>query len=438
MIKSIISYAKNIMSFPKKNIDDNLFKDVKNISAILNNYNINRSILQGLYIRDVIGIDQIVKKIFIEKMGLNFIYEYWNIEQYVKDFEDFDYDNNNNNNNIKDNIISFISKKISHLNKGNIYFIHLNLHGHVNLIYIDTKQNYKWKYYYYEPHMPEINIRQYIIIDYIKECFYNSGYDDIILPKFLLKQQRLPLCYMYILNFFLNLYLSNDNCSVNIICEQLHNIYIMDFTEIILKLCRNSNLIDNFYFSLLTNDVINIKKLCYKKNICTKDFLLYCCEPSIFLLYLEKHKIHINYLQINLLHDEDIDFYYIIEILENIKKNDNISSYNKHQMLLLSLVMNHYFDIKSDILIMTKKEIDQKLFVDIIDKTNVLFYYLNYNFYKNVFEMICDKKEKKNIIDKIYNNKNIMAKCSDILSRYISSLYFEKKFCGFRKRTREE
>ena len=220
-------------------------------------------------------------------MGLKFKYKIWDLDEISESYNDL-YDLNNE---MKEIINEYLKKEIVLLEEGECYFIYFNIPEHVNLIFIDMRQHYKWEYYFYEPHMPKKCINQYEIEKIVDSNLSKYGFNKQVLPDCVLTQHKLPLCYMYVLHLFICLFLKQNDCffdnkkySDN---KEINNIYIIDFTKKVLDLCYHNNLITDSNYYLLTN---NVYKICENNiNSSSSDLFLKTCDANVILYLLEKN-----------------------------------------------------------------------------------------------------------------------------------------------------
>jgi hypothetical protein len=418
---------QNIMRlFIKQKSQNNIIRETLN-----SNYNNNNTaIMQGIYIRDIIGIENIIKKVFIENkiISQNIIYETWNLEPHVKNYNELAC----NDNNIKNIIYDYFYKKISNISKNQISIILVSIPGHINLIYIDTRSRYKWKYYYYEPHYPNKKYdEKYTYIEIADEIFKKNGFSEINLSKNVLQQEKLPLCYIYVLHSFVNLCNNNDNYNReqnNAINIEIDDVLIIEFTRKLLKLCYNSNLINDLDYYLLTNDITKINAN-IKNNInnIKKNLFMLSCEPNIISQFIEKYDITINFLHINKLHDEQIELDYFGKIYEQIQ-NKNISRHNIYQLYLLLLVLKHNFKLNICTDLFQNIKINKNILEKNIIESNILYYYQNYNLFKIIIKYIDNGDDKREIIKYIYDDIIIKKKdCDENYIRYIKFLRNQKR-----------
>jgi hypothetical protein len=342
MLNSIISY------FYPSNDQNN----IQYIQSLLNCHNTNQSILQGLWLRDCIGIDTIIKDIFITKMGLKFEYQYWKISKY--------YNDNRYNKQIinSTNMEKYLNKKIKKLEDNKIYFIYLHIPSHVNLIYIDTRNPQEKEYYLYEPHTKD-DTQQF---DIINGVFQSYEYKNVQLPKFILGQVDLPLCYMYVMYFFLCLLVSRngllineklsneyEDSDTNITLNMTHdNICIMNFTKQILKLCHKHQMINSTDYYLLSNNFYQIQNIIKNKYITVDDLFYKSADPDMSLYILQN--VHVSNLNLFLFaHPQNYDCNYFVTLFQKIKKSEcTLAEYIRHELYLLIYIIKYEYEIEID------------------------------------------------------------------------------------------
>jgi hypothetical protein len=419
MINNIISQIKNIFTF--HNIKDNIKDNNKDTgennnednNTNKNNFSRNMSILQGIYIRDNIKIHNIVNKIFKDKMMMEIEHQFWNLEKY--DFFSMSTKETNKINN-------YISKKIMCLENDKIYFIYLLIYEHVNLLYIDLKNNNNQKYYYiYEPHMPENDDNRYPIPQKIESIFNNNNFTKKNFPDYIIKQDQLPLCYMYTLHFFMNLYhLENTNIKKKYIIKNYDDDNIMEFTEWILDLCYQNNMVNTRDYYLLTNKICQYNLFCEKFNF-NKIFLKSCNPKVLISFFTNNEKLRINFSDINSIYLDDIDFYYMKQFI-NCAENANISLFNKHQIFILSLLLKYYYNLDCSTNILNVAEIDQEIFLEALIESDLLSKHVNYNLFKNILKYVKKNNDKKIFIYRFINNDQDKKKCDNNLLNYINQI----------------
>jgi hypothetical protein len=427
MFQSLLSYFNND-SYGSTTEDDEINFEFKKCNK--NKFDRNASILQGMYIRDVIKIPNLIDKIFIKEMNMKIEFQTWNI---------CDHDFYSQSSKMKNRIDNYISKKISQLKNNKIYFIDLNFPYHVNIIYIDLKDKNEKKYYLYEPHMPDNNDKKYPKLSILESIFEKNSFVKQEFPNYVLKQDQLPLCYMYTLHFFFNSYHFEyaGYSTKNILNKCYNDDIIINFTEWMLDLCYKNKMIKAEDYYLLTNKICQYNLHYQKYN--PNNIFLRSCNPQIILSVFNNHnKININFAKILNLYDS-VDFYYLTKFFDSVKKSD-MSIYNKHQLLLLSLLMKHYFKVEHNAKIISKKDIDQELLVELIKETDILSLYLNYSFFSSVLELVTDNDDKKMITERFTNNETEIDveknKYTDRLVSYMKQINrlsdSKKRDCGVR------
>jgi hypothetical protein len=431
MINRIISLITNIFHQNVKNLDNNDNND-NNDNTNNNIFNTNASILQGRYIRDNIKIHNIVNKIFKAKMMMDIEYQIWNLEKY--DFFSM-------NTAEISKINNYISKKIMHLKNNKIYFIYLSIYEHVNLLYIDLKNNKNEKYYYiYEPHMPKNNDDRYPIPQKIENILDDNNFTKKNFPNYIIKQEQLPLCYMYILHFFVTVYhLENTNIKKKYIIDNYNDDIIMEFTEWILDLCYQNKMIIPQDYYLLTNKICQYNLFCEKNS---NQIFLRSCNPKVLTsFFINNTKNRINFTYIESLHSDDINFYYMKKFIKLAENNNTISLFNKHQIFILSLLLKYYYNIDCSTNILHSEHIDQEIFVEALMESDILSKYIGYNFLSVIIGNIKCMHNKKILIKRFVHNYSDKQKCNNLLIKFVENIdksKNEKCLCAGMRRQRNE
>jgi hypothetical protein len=392
----------NFLNYFTPNKDTNNEKFIYGLSSIINPYDYNRSILQGRYIRDIIGIKKFVEKIYINEMKLNFNFEIWDLNNIYKSADNLY---------INTQIKYYIEEKIKNINIGKTYFIYLKLSGHVNFIYINTKSENDLFYYFYDPHNPKKLNARYSIIKLIDDVFKDLTFNKKILPNYLLEQDNLPLCYMYVIHFFTCLLISDKCIIYDKISNELiiHNIYIMNFIQQMLKLCYKYKMIDTVDYLLLTNNTLKIYELINANKLIVINSLFNKTCDSNIIIYILKECPNVN-LDISIvaeLYDDYIDFNYI-DIIFNESSKHNLPLKIKYELTSLSSIIQILTKKKNNNLdtsvFFNKKEIDINILKNVI-LNNYLFYACikNYDIINYFLSLISDK----NMIKYIINQQNI-------------------------------
>jgi hypothetical protein len=424
MLKAILNFF-SCVKHNEKNINNHI------IENLLVHHNKNKAILQGKYLRDNIGLENIIN-LFEKTINIDIIQYEW------KFYEMFDNKKFIKSESIIKNLDIFLREKMQELEKNGFYVILLKIPFHVNLLCIDKRKKHKWKYYLYEPHMPEELSDNYEFIDCMNNFFKSYGYNIIDIPKNLLKQHELPLCYIYVLHSILCLYILNNNINIDyeIDCnnEMMSDTYIINFTEKILCLCYDNNMIDGLIFNFLTNNMAKIVKI--KNRYIDYDILLLSCEPNIIINTFENNmNLHIIFNNIDELYDEDIDLKYFCKVINLVKNNNVITLHQKNDFYVLELILEFIYDVKFDVSLYNFY--DENMFYNIIYNNDIIArYYDNYDFCVKIFSLMPDVYERKNIIEKYYASGKlcdiINKKCID--KRTIK--FINKILNGNKKRTR--
>lgn len=246
----------NTDKYCRKNKTDKCKENILNMASLIEPFDHYRSDIQALYIRDVIREKDLIDKIFIEQFGFNFIYLSWNVNdlynQYLEDLPK------------EERKINELTKKmdnyIKQISKDKLYFIHFSIPGHANIHFINNN-----KVYIYDPHnpTPEKIENEYWYIGEIKKIYETNGFIYEPLPSNILSQKQLPLCYLYVLHFFLHIFINNAlNKEIGKYDTRCDDIYIMKFTRDLLKLCRQYGLtyVETDQYYLLTNNTYKIQE----------------------------------------------------------------------------------------------------------------------------------------------------------------------------------
>jgi hypothetical protein len=92
--------------------------------------------------------------------------------------------------------------------------------------------------------------------------------------KLVLRQNKLPLCYMYTLHFFMYLFISKNGMSpIKKYAIYSDDIYIMTFTKQVLKLCHLYGFVNDDDYYLLTNNTYKFKQLTASKGLILNNLL---------------------------------------------------------------------------------------------------------------------------------------------------------------------
>ena len=272
--KSEIMSGGSTLHCKSENVDE-CMKNINYMHRILVPYNKHRTLLQAVFIRDSIGIIDFAQKVLIEKFKFNFVAEKWDIKVPIEKIEDINNVDVIKQSKLPDEPIKF-SKCIENLGDNMIYMIYLSFPGHANLLYInkETGNNYV---YIYEP----LEYKREIIKQQIEDIFKTNDFRFKPLPINILSQENLPLCFMYVLHFFIYLFVSESKNSkdINIYkyikVEQTEadnlgdDYYILSFTHYILKLSYAYDLVNQFDYYVLTDNIYKIQEII--KNMAKND-----------------------------------------------------------------------------------------------------------------------------------------------------------------------
>lgn len=407
----IIKYVINKIKFKNETLNTNAV-----IKNLLFHTDKNKTILQGKYLRDNIGLCKILN-LFINLIKMEIICETWKFHDIFekKEFEKKD--------EIILNLNVFLQNKIKSLNEYGFYVILLEIPYHINLIFIDKRKKYKWKYYFYEPHMPEKYNEKYEFIKYVNNFFVSNGYVLSELPKYILQQNELPICYIYVLHSMLYLYASHNNIEINTEFENNSDTYISNFTEKLLSVCYNNKLIKDTDYFILTDYIEKINKI-----ICYDDVLLLSCNPNIIVSMFENNNnLHITYINIHNLYDEGLNLNYFDDVICLISKSENISIQQKNEFYVLELLLKYVYNV--NITNSLYEYYDEDIFYNIIYDENIIaIYNENYLFCLKIFNMIKNVYRIRNIIYKEYSfgelydmiKKNENKKMLNLIDRKIN------------------
>jgi hypothetical protein len=403
----------------------------------LNNANFldtNMSILQGMYIRDNISEECIMNNLFIEKLNMKIVSHIWSM--------DSDYDIYSQSSEMQKKIEKYICEKIEKLDNNEVNLIYIRIPGHINGLYIDLKNDNK-KYYLYEPHIPNISSehnKQYPLLQYIMTSCEKKGIMKQDLPHYILKQQSLPLCYMYVLHLFVYLYMIDNKLIECKTIECENDVEIIDFTRFIIDQCFKCDMIKSEDYFLLTNKICQFNLLPNKKYDCKYIFLRSCNPNTILSFFQNNDKLQIDFSQIKTLHN-DVNFYYFIDFIHNaisLQRHEvygNISEFNKYQIILLILTMKHCFGCNfsyTNNINELFSRIQEDIFVDAIKESDILVTFYVYDFYIAILDLVKNNKNKKEIIDRIYYDSNKKPDIHDNLWKLITRIHDGKEFfrCG--------
>lgn len=397
-------FGKNINNVD--NVENIENEEIKNTNK--NIFDRNTSILQGMYIRDVIKIPNIVHKIFKNKMKMKIEFQIWDLEKY-----DFFSQSTKKNNKIN----KYVSTKLKQLKNNKTYFIYISIYNHVNLIYIDLKDNNKI-YYLYEPHIPDDNDDSYPIPKRLNDIFSNFDFQKKNFPAYVLKQNQLPLCYMYIMHFFLNLYyFENTEIYKKNIIDNYDDDIIIEFTEWMLESCFQEKMIRPKDYYLLTNKICQYNLFC--KNYYNHNIFVRSCNPRVIVsFFINYNQIKIDFSHIHKIYSDNINFYYMHKFFELTKIND-MSFYNKHQIFILSILMKYYYNIDHSINVLSNSDIDQEILVEIIKESDILSQNIGYDFFYNILKYVKTYKDKKILIQRFLINDHDKEKCTQNLINYL-------------------
>ena len=269
-----------------KNKDNakNCIENLNNFRSSFELFDIEQSVLQATYIRDDITFKNIIEQIFRDKMDFNVAYSDIDL-RYVSSSGYNEINCIDKNDRIRHDLNIYINQ----LSIDNIYYCTIKIPEHVNVIFLNKK---KLEYFFYEPHGYNLSGNTYCIGSIVRSFMNEIGYKELFLPKNILKQDLLPICYMYCLHFFIymfmNLSLKIDIKKYN---DQIDDVYIMIFTKYILKICYNFQLISEMDYYLLTNNMYKIQQIVKKsQNIIIENLIKKNANVNTLTIYLCKCK----------------------------------------------------------------------------------------------------------------------------------------------------
>lgn len=219
---------------------------VHSMKSLLEPFDYVKSVMQGMYIRDMSYndlMDVIFKKHFKFKFNYHKIYankdkngvEYVDFDTYIElEADDLD--------------MSVLSSTLNIIDRNDsCTFIYFKVPGHVNAHILRGND-----VYIYEPHNKDYNY-----VQTVKKIYEKSGFKLQELPKTIMAQKNLPLCYMYVINFFLIILLYPDAKykKYEIYEKTCDDLYIMKFTRDMLKLLKEYECITEWRYILLTNNM---------------------------------------------------------------------------------------------------------------------------------------------------------------------------------------
>jgi hypothetical protein len=257
-----------------------------------------------------------------------------------------------------------------------------------------------------------------LLLIYINQCFIFKKYEiglDFINNIINLKDDK---NYYDKINNIIDEIVNNENININIKISYYKIIYkkkinIINY-DIINKLIEVSdgdkvinafNKSDNFFmnynnFSDIDN-IINIIKKCiiYKKKVIL-DYLLFNLDENI-KNYNKKNNNIINPFQIFFITIEknEIPYLEILDVIQNYKYNIN-QEFTKHVTYLYLCIKKNYTEI-------AKKLLQYNIFINnIVDDKSIIFECID-NKNHLIANLILQKEP--NIINKLYNNKNVIT-----------------------------
>ena len=354
---------------------------------INNPYDKVRVNLQALAIRDQF-YNNLIKDIFIKKFKFDFEYSKIKLNNKTMDLGGTNLDNLNNFiTNIKSNGLYFldISETFGSEKPG---------HANVHIIIHDNNGKYV---YIYEPHQ-----KKYKRIESYINFYKNLGYNIKDLPQNILTQESLPLCYMYVLHFFLTIYFIYKNkkdINKYIQTSKCDDLYIMTFTKQILKLIFMYGYIDEIKYYVLTNNTFEIiKKI--NENIQIDTIFGYINSDSMIKIIKNNisSKMHIDsvFFLYDLVIINIFKYYYDAFSKENFmfitKDLLSDSRIKPHIKILFSLITDGKFPKESEIKkILELEKIYNIDYVDIDDDNRSLL-------------ILATKKNLKNIVKILLEN----------------------------------
>lgn len=401
---SELSDKKNFYNYCKPDKFEQCVKNIYNMRTLLEPLNIYRTTLQGMWIRDVVGIERFVNEVLVNKFGFNI------------NFLEIEFTNLLDNNEIK----RTMDDLFVNIKSNNIYFINVSLPNHINLIYMDTYNNesstksvYKGSVYIYEPHVSpddEPIMEKYNVYTQLQKIYKNSGYNVLPLPKDILQQRDLPLCYMYVLHFYMFTFVTASE-SRNIITTYrgFDDIYIANFTHFILKLCHEYTLMNSIDYYILTNNTFQIQKIINDSSEINDLFSKISSKSMAKILYSMTENISLgsiaNVICDSLLFEE----YIAIQLYQNIINIIRIQNKTALQTIETRIVVS---EILASALFPTKKDqiLDEFILeTDYVEKLpNIEEYYSKIiNSQKNILTCSVEKNKYDLVVYLLSKNINI-------------------------------
>ena len=217
-------------------------ESISYLERTVRHFDETQAYLQARYIRDSITLERLINEIFIKKFNFNLECTSYNkILTKAKDI----------------NFMEIVEKILSSIKLYHIILIKFD--RHINIIFINNRLK---TYYYYEPHGDYAIISSDLTVNIEKELVKHNYTKLAIADKSgILKQNRLPFCYIYCIHFFLNTIIDYDDKIKSTLSYECNNNYLLIFIRELLKLCYINNLVDNMTYYLLTNNLYKIRKI---------------------------------------------------------------------------------------------------------------------------------------------------------------------------------
>lgn len=322
-------YKKDFHKYCQPNKFEQCIKNIHNLRTMVEPYNIYRTVLQGMWIKDVIGTKKLVNEVLINKFGFNINYL------------EISFENQDDN----DDIVNVMNNILADIKGDNIYLIQVYLRDHVNIIYVDTyykrestKASYKGSVYIYEPHLPEkLDLTEYSVYIQLQKIYEDNNINVLKLPERISKQSNLSLSYMYVLHFYIYIFVTRNESEKNTIYKDwsIDNIYIMNFTGFILKLSNEYELIGDIDYYILTNNTFQIQNL-ITRDTQINDLLL---KVSSNLMIRILYRMSDNILLGSFVHIVYQGEQYIDQLCNNISNIINVPNKTTQQMIELRVIV---------------------------------------------------------------------------------------------------
>jgi hypothetical protein len=185
--------------------------------------------------------------------------------------------------------------------KGTFFYTILTMEGyHVNGVVIKHTDEGKYMYIY-EPHFSTEHkiyekyeiYKEYEIFKFIKDNEHTYEIND--LPKIILKQKDLPLCYIYVIHFLMSIYFSDDVSEAYVkYDETCDNMYITTFVRYLLKLLHEYKKINDIDYYILTDNTYKVYQLLSdNKDLYIQNIFYYVSSIDLYKI-IEKRTNDVN------------------------------------------------------------------------------------------------------------------------------------------------